>query len=79
MGNPTKGGTPTPKAALLVIIPPILLIALAVIAIKCSEWWPRIKVNLNSCLNRSRLFRGRKRSGSDFSDSSSDTEAIPVT
>ena len=78
MGDPASGGQPTPTAALLVVIPPVLVVTIAVLAIRCSEWWPRAKAKVRSWYQRSFLSRGRKRSGSDPLESCTNSEASIV-
>ena len=65
MGNPTSGGQKSSATALLVIIPPVLIVAVAIAAIKCSEWYPRLQGKIVSWCHRSHLPCLRKRSGSD--------------
>ena len=74
MGGPASGGQPTPIAAILIVVPPILVVAIAILAIRCSEWRPQLQVKLVSWYHQSSLSCGRKRSGSDPADSCTNSE-----
>ena len=75
MSDPVEGREKTPKTAYLVFIPPVLIVIIAVVAIRLSEKWPRYKESFTSWYRRAPLFRGRKRASSDPPERHIDSEA----
>ena len=77
MGNSKHDGETSFPAAALVIVPPVLIVSVAIFAIKCSEWYPQLKGKILSWSDRSYLPCLRRRVGPDSAKAIGDPE-VPI-